>query len=139
VKSGAGQFRNSSRQRYLKSRYFPIKGRIMTEINATSIEELIANATDLPLDRVDYVNNVRINVGLNEVTLDFFYVSPNPKNPQGEPQVKHSQRIILPVSVAKETGELLMSSMLRWEETFGVALPFSSQSEEIFLLEGKEE
>jgi len=111
----------------------------MTEINATSIEELIANATDLPLDRVDYVNNVRINVGLNEVTLDFFYVSPNPKNPQGEPQVKHSQRIILPVSVAKETGELLMSSMLRWEETFGVALPFSSQSEEIFLLEGKEE
>jgi Protein of unknown function (DUF3467) len=88
-----------------------------------SIDDLLATASDLPDDRVAYANNVRVNVTLNEVTLDFYYVSPDPQNTQGKPKAKYVSRIVLPISVAKETGDLINNSMTTWEKMSGVSLP----------------
>jgi hypothetical protein len=95
----------------------------MTEIQNMKVDDWLNRASDLPDERADYANNVRIHVSPTEVVMDFYLGSPNPKDPKGEPQVKHIQRMILPVTVAKEIGEILVNSILRWEEDFGVTLP----------------
>jgi hypothetical protein len=95
----------------------------MTDMQNTNVDDWLNKASDLPEDRVDYANNVRIHVSTSEVIIDFYFGSPNPKQPRGEPQVKHIQRMVLPITIAKDMGEILVNSVLRWEEDFGVTLP----------------
>lgn len=68
-------------------------------------------AADLLTAHVDYANNVRIHVSATEVYIDFFRTSPNPDHPGAEPIVTHIQRVALPLSVAKLTGEALVNAV----------------------------
>jgi hypothetical protein len=76
-----------------------------------SILDIRDGETEHAGERVDHANNVRINVTSNEVTLDFYQIMSDSKSVSEQPQVNHVQRIILPVEVAKEAGELLIASM----------------------------
>jgi hypothetical protein len=88
-----------------------------------SLDDLLNEAVDLTDNRVSYSTNIRFRVSNNDVTLDFYYLAPDPKNPTGLPTAQRLHRIILPVGLAKNIGQLLANAMDEWESTFGVTLP----------------
>ena len=91
----------------------------------TNTDTLLNNAIDLTDNKVSYITNIRFSITNNDVTLDLFYTSPNPKNPNGVPIAQRLHRIILPPGLAKNIGQLLADSMAGWEEAFGIELPIT--------------
>jgi hypothetical protein len=93
------------------------------QIDSEKLEEILNAAIDLTENRSTYITNVRLRLSNSEVTLDLFYVSPDPRNPSGLPIAQRTHRLILPLSLAKNVGELLVSMANQWEEIFGITLP----------------
>ncbi|MBN8620654.1 MAG: DUF3467 domain-containing protein [Anaerolineae bacterium] len=88
------------------------------------IEEILNAAIDATDNKFSYATNIRLNITNNEVTLDFYFVGVDPRNPNADPIAQRLNRIVIPVALAKNIGELLIDNTSRWEETFGVELPF---------------
>ena len=85
------------------------------------LEKVLSQAADKTEGRVTYVNNVRFNLTVNEVILDM-YVTIN--SPSGDgPVAQLVERIVLPISVAKDLSQIIMNSISEWEDTFGINLP----------------
>lgn len=95
------------------------------EITPEKLEEILNRAVDLTENHSTYTTNIRFRVSNNEVTLDLFYMGPNPRNPPGDPEAYRTHRIVLSPSLAKNIGQLLLKAMTEWEESFGVTLPLS--------------
>ena len=95
------------------------------QITPENMEGILNRATDLTDNRSTYVTNIRFRVSNNEVTLDLFYVGPDPRNPSGDPEAYRTHRITIPPSLAKNIGQLLANAMEEWEDAFGITLPLS--------------
>lgn len=93
------------------------------EVEQRHLDKLLNQAIDLTDNRVSYITNIRFNISNNEVTLDMYYVSPNPGDPGENPIVQRLHRIVIPLGLAKNIGELLVNAMSDWEENFGITLP----------------
>jgi hypothetical protein len=97
----------------------------VADFETTSLDQLLNHASELPPDRINYANVVRVQSGANDVVMDFFHVMPSAKPLEPQPVVQHVQRMVLPLSIAKQIGSILLDAMESWESTFGVELPFS--------------
>jgi hypothetical protein len=62
-----------------------------------------------------------------------FRVSPDPKNPNSQLVAHRLHRLILPLSLAKDIGQLLVKNLSNWEDTFGVTLPLTPRDIEVEL------
>lgn len=91
-------------------------------IENQSLENLLNNAIDLTDGNATYVTNVRFRMSNNDLTLDLYRVSPNPKKPQ-ENVAYLLHRVIIPPGLAKNTGNILVNMAVQWEDTFGISLP----------------
>jgi len=96
------------------------------------ISELLDSAIILPDEDIDYANNVRINVAVNEVTLDFYHITPSIKPSEVQPSVLHIQRIVLPVGVAKEVGDLLVESVNQQKTSGASQMAVTNESAKIW-------
>lgn len=95
-----------------------------SEVEQQNLEDILNQAVDLTDNKVNYATNIRFYVTNNEVTLDFYYVSSDPNNPS-QPMGQRLNRIVIPLGLAKNIGQLLVNGMNEWEANFGVNLPFS--------------
>jgi len=101
----------------------------MPSLDRPSIDDLLANATDLPAERTDYVNSLRVSTALNEMTIDFYRILPSTKRPENPPDITHVQRILIPLGVAKNFAEILSASVEGWEAKFGVMEPIDDEDD----------
>lgn len=85
-------------------------------------------AQDLTNGEITYANVVRATVSTNEVLLDFYFAASHPIE---DVTVQFLKRIVLPLSVAKQTISVLDNIVSDWEGSHGVSLPFElNQSSE---------
>lgn len=73
-----------------------------------------------------YSNGVVTRVSPVEVILDFYHVTPPASESDNSEDIlyrKHVQRIVIPLSTAKEIGRILTESMKEFETTYGITLP----------------
>ncbi len=96
----------------------------------TAVKTMLSQATDLTDNKLSYISNVQLYFSAHEVTLDLYYMGPNKSPNVAEPEVFRLHRIVLPLGVAKEMGELLQNGIARWENEFGVELPIQPLSTE---------
>ncbi len=92
------------------------------------VRDVLSEATNIAGSEVTYVTNVQLYFGVHEVTLDLFYLGPNAKPNVPNAQAQRLARIVLPVSVAKEVGELLLNGTSKWEDEFGITLPIQPRN-----------
>jgi hypothetical protein len=95
------------------------------------LEEILNSAIDLTENRVSYITHVRFRVSNVDITVDFFYVAPDFRDINGKPVAQRTHRIIMPLSLAKNIGELLVQATSDWEATMGVSLPLLPQGFDI--------
>lgn len=95
------------------------------KIIQVSLDDILNEAIDTTNGDATYITNIRFRVTNNDVTLDMYYIGPNPKDPTVHPQAYLRNRIVIPVGLAKNIGSLLVNAMSDWEDTFGVTLPIS--------------
>lgn len=93
------------------------------QIEQQELEKILNKAVDLTDNKITYVTNIRFSISNNEATLDLFYVAKNPKNPDDELVAQRLHRVVMPLGLAKNIGQLLVNAMIGWEETFGISLP----------------
>lgn len=93
------------------------------KIEQSHLNELLANAIDQTDNKLTYVNVVRFHLGINEVTLDLYFLGANPTTPNESSQAQRMARVIMPLGTAKELSQLLLNGISQWEDTFGIALP----------------
>lgn len=88
-----------------------------------ALRQVLSDAVDMTENRYSYVNNVQIYFIGNEVVLDLYFLGPNSKPNVQSPQAQRLHRIILPVEVAKETAELLLSGIGQLEAEQRIRIP----------------
>lgn len=101
----------------------------MTEIQRPhrSLDDILDAAVDDTGGRILYVNNVRFTVGVNEVTMDLYFVAKSATDTSGPPAAHYVSRVVLPIAVAKEASQKLLRGVNRWEKQFGVKLPLGTR------------
>jgi hypothetical protein len=100
------------------------------QVAPKQLEDILNEAIDLTNNQHSYVNNIRMRVTNNEVTIDCYFLAGDPKNPPGKPIAYRSHRLVLPLSLAKDIGQLLVNSLASWEEVTGVTLPIVPKNTE---------
>jgi hypothetical protein len=91
--------------------------------NEAALNEVLNEAEDLTNNHVLHANSVRLNLSDDEVLLDLFQIEPEPNNSRKLPRGKKVGSFALPVSMAKEIGQLLLDS-----ETLKSAIPLAAAS-----------
>jgi len=92
------------------------------------IDSILDNAESIAGDNVTYVTQTRFHVGVNEVTLDLYHTSPSLDRSSGKVVSKHTHRLVLPLSLAKELAMSLAQGIKAWEDMMGISLPFEPQN-----------
>lgn len=98
-------------------------------IEQQDLDSILNSADDLTENKVTYVTNIRLNISNNEATLDLYYLSPDPQNPGGNPKAQRVQRLVMPLGLAKNIGQILVNAMTEWEDAFGITLPIELHDE----------
>jgi hypothetical protein len=75
-----------------------------------------------------YSNHMQCLITSHEIFLDFYSVTPNPNADNVE--VKHVQRIILPLDLGKGTATALANVIAIYEEDHHITLPSSRSPQE---------
>ena len=75
-----------------------------------------------------YANHMQCLITSHEIFLDFYSVTPNPNADNIE--VKHVQRIILPLDLGKGTATALANVIALYEEDHHTTLPSSRSPQE---------
>lgn len=75
-----------------------------------------------------YSNHAQVTLSANELTIDFFYISPNIDAPNIRTlptgTVNHIKRIIAPLSMAKGLADAIVNVVLKYEADHeGISLP----------------
>lgn len=92
------------------------------------VQKLLQDAVDLTENKWTYTNQVQLSVSANEIVLDYYFLAPNTLTPGKPPTAYKVQRLVLPISIAKEASQLILQAIERWENVFGISLPLDIES-----------
>ena len=87
------------------------------------ISELMGKAKS-DIEFPNYSNHVQVYITQNELTLDFYYLSIQ-QGKKPNVQAKHTDRIVLPLNIAKGLASALANAIAQHEEDNEVTLPDS--------------
>ena len=107
------------------------------KVEDKTLDELLDESVDLTDNQNTYINNIRFRVTNNEVVLDLYFLAPDAKNHAGLPIAYRSHRIVMPIALAKNIGELLVNGVASWEDMTGITLPISPKDLDEGITNGK--
>jgi len=94
-------------------------------MNPENLDEILNQAIDLTNNSQSYATTARFAITPTELFLDLYVLAPNPSN-LSTPEARRIQRIILPLSTAKDLAEKMLQGVKHWENVHGINLPLEA-------------